>query len=550
VKGPIEQSGATATYQRLCLALILAGLTAALVWEAWVTGVIVDGPAHLLSANLYWSGADRLQPGDVPPLMKIMGGWVSRFFFNLPVPYDHEVWRTQQEWWIAGEMMQRMNADQIQRLFFFSRLPLLVFPLLTTLLVWHWGRQLFGGWTGVLLALAMALEPTALGHGAPFKNDLAATFTHLLFWYRAWRFWKDARWRNAAWLGAALLVALLAKMSLLYLLAAAPLVVALRYATLPGPRLRRAAVGLLLVLLIPYLGVVAAYHFEARRLPATELAAHRADPVLPGWFVWPAHIFAILPVPPTLWKGAVSLFHSNAVVNTIYMLGKIYPDGHPLYFVVALALKVPIPVQILVLCGAGMAAWRWRRRQLEAGDVFWLLPPVLYVGLASLSTLQLGVRLVLPALPFGLLWCGLPVAAWIRDRRIALVAGLFTWLAIRSLEVYPHGISYFNSWIGGPEHGIDYLADSNVDWGQDLSALAEYIERYNIPKIHVSYFGTNTVVGYFDEQRVDIVVPPWGPEYAKGAVYQPEPGFYAISANLIPGHAFNNPATSMHTGLS
>jgi hypothetical protein len=151
---------------------------------------------------------------------------------------------------IAGEMMQRMSAGQIQRLFFFSRLPLLVFPLLTTLLVWHWGRQLFGGWPGVLLALAMALEPTALGHGAVFKNDLAATFTHLLFWYRAWRLWKDSRWRNAAWLGAALLLALLAKMALLYL------------------------------------------------------------------------------------------------------LGRIYPDGHPLYFVVALALKVPIPLQVLVLCGA------------------------------------------------------------------------------------------------------------------------------------------------------------------------------------------------------
>ena len=143
--------------------VILAGLAAALVWEAWVTGVIIDGPSHLLSAHLYWRGADRLEPGDMPPLIKLAAGWVPGFF-HPPVPYDHPIWATQHEWLISGEMMQMMTGPQIHTLFFFSRLPLLIFPLLTALLVWHWGRQLFGPWVGVLLSLLFALEPTALGH--------------------------------------------------------------------------------------------------------------------------------------------------------------------------------------------------------------------------------------------------------------------------------------------------------------------------------------------------------------------------------------------------
>ncbi len=537
MNGPDNHSEAATRAEKVCLAVVLIGLAAALVWEAWVTGVIIDGPSHLLSAHLYWKGADRLAPGDMPPLIKIVAGWVPGFF-RLPIPYEHEVWKTQHEWWISGEMMLRMSGAEIHRLFFWSRLPLLVFPLLTALLVWHWGRQLFGRWVGVALALAWALEPTALAHGALFKNDLAATFTYLLFWYRAWRFWKDPRLRNAAWLGGALLLALLAKMSLLFLLAVAPGVVLLRYATRRGPWLRAGLPAIALVLGITYLGLVAAYQFDTRRLPATELAAHRADASLPRWFIWPAHVFNLLPVPIRMWKGAVSLFQSNASGNLVYLLGKIHPDGHPFYFPIALALKVPIPLQILVLCGAALAALRLWRRRLGAADAFWLAPPLLYIGLASLATLQLGVRLVLPALPFGLLWGGMAVAAWMHDRRIAILAGLFTWLAVRCADVYPHGISYFNSWVGGPEHGHEYLADSNVDWGQDLPALAKFVRDHDLGKIRLSYFGNDNPWRYFREDEIEILVPPWGKEWAKGSIYKPEPGFYAISATLIPGHFF------------
>jgi len=517
--------------------VILAGLAAALVWEAWVTGVIIDGPSHLLSAHLYWRGADRLEPGDMPPLIKLAAGWVPGFF-HPPVPYDHPIWATQHEWFISGEMMQKMTGPQIHTLFFFSRLPLLIFPLLTALLVWHWGRLLFGSWVGILLSLLYALEPTALAHGALFKNDLAATFTYFLFWYRAWHFWKEACLRNVVWLAGALLLAVLAKMSMLFLLLVAPAILLLRYATLPGRKLRVAALAMVVLVLIPYLGLVTAYQFDVRRLPAAELAAHRADPSLPHTFIWAAHVFRVIPVPARMWKGVVSLFQANDSGNLIYLLGKIYPDGHPLYFVISLALKVPIPIQILALCGAVMVALRLPRKQLEAADVFWLLPGVLYVFLASLSSLQLGVRLVLPALPFGLLLCGPPVAAWIHDRRIAILAGLFTWLVIKSVDAYPNGISFFNRWVGGPERGLLYLADSNVDWGQDLAELADFVNSRGIPRIHLSYFGNDNPYRYFREDQVEIVVPPWGKEWAKGSVYKPEPGFYAISANLIPGQMF------------
>jgi hypothetical protein len=35
------------------------------------------------------------------------------------------------------------------------------------------------------------------------------------------------------------------------------------------------------------------------------------------------------------------------------------------------------------------------------------------------------------------------------------------------------------------------------------------------------------------------MAPPWSESQAQGLVFQPEPGYYAISANLLPGHAFS-----------
>ncbi len=257
-------------WERLGLALILAALAGALIFQAWHTGVTVDEPAHLLSARLYWEGDDRLAPRDVPPGIKIAGGWVPKQL-GLPVPRDHPAWSTRDGWLLALLMMERMNAAQIRRIFFLARIPLLVFPLLTAFLLWRWAMQLDGGRTAVLLTLAFALEPTVLGHQALFKNDLAATCGYLLFWYRAWRYWHAPGPANAALLGGALLVALLAKLSMSVLIPSTPVIVGLRALSRRPRRLRQALTGTLLVLAIPYFGALAASQFEARRLAGEEL---------------------------------------------------------------------------------------------------------------------------------------------------------------------------------------------------------------------------------------------------------------------------------------
>ena len=526
-----------ARWEALVLACILTAHLAALVHLAWRTGVTVDEPSHLVSSYFYWHGKDELKPRDMPPLIKIVGGWVPRWM-GLPIPYDHKlVWDTHHEWLISLEMMDRLRY-RTPKVFFLSRLPLLIFPVSIGVLLWWWARQVLSPGVALLLLCAFALEPTALGHGALFKNDLAATFGYFLFWHRAWVYWRDPRARNAAWLGAGIMLAVLAKLSMLILLGFGAAIILARHLTVSPKRLRPMALGLAMVVLIPYLGALAACQFDTRRLSSWELSDLDRDSRISDTFLAAANVFRVLPLPEPLWDGTVSLMQSNGDDTTIYFLGRVREKGHWLYFLAALALKVPIPLQMLLLGSLLLEARSVWRREFDPRRLFWIATPWLYIGLASLSSLQLGVRLVLPALPLALLTCG-GAAEWLlRGRRAFLLAGLFAVLTARAVWIYPHPISFFNLWPGTPERGARLLSDSNIDWGQDLRELAAIVRGMGIRKLYLSYFGTDSVWAYFDDQTTVPLAPPWSDEFAAGPVFQPEPGYYAISVTLLPGHMF------------
>jgi len=505
-----------------------------LAYQAWRVGVTADEPSHLLSAALYWEGRDRLKPQDMPPLIKIVGGWVPRWL-GVPLSPSHPSWKTEHEWNVSTAMMEAFPPPRIQSFFFWSRLPMLVFPLATAVLLWWWARQLSGSGAALAAAALFLTEPTALGHGALFKNDLAATFGYLAFWYAAWRYWRQPDAARGALLGAALLAACLAKFSMLVLVPAACALILGRAVLRPRPPALRAAVHLLLALSLLYAGMCLAF-------PGPVAKAHPAEVRQLGEFAkTPAVVRAVLPLaewlpaPRGFWEGFRSLVFSNASPAPVYLLGKVWPDGHPLYFLVALAVKVPVTLLVLLLaCAIAL------RRRLSAETLgFLVLPPVLYVAAASASSLQLGVRLVLPALPFALLVAGLGIREMLRQRRaVVLLVWCLAWLAETALS-FPYGIGFTNWAAGGTDRALAYVGDSNLDWGHGLPALARHVRARGIPRIRLAYFGMDQPNRYFAPGQYEFLIPPWGPEWAKETRLRPEPGvYYAVSATLLTGAHF------------
>src|SRR5207247_4884940 len=97
----------------------------------------------------------------------------------------------------------------------------------------------------------------------------------------------------------------------------------------------------------------------------------------------------------------------------------------------------------------------------------WLLIFLLPVlAMSFLTDINLGLRYVLPALPFLYLFAGSAVQAgrpaWIR----LLAAAAIVWNLAALARIHPHELAYFNELVGGPANGRFHLIDSNLDWGQ------------------------------------------------------------------------------------
>jgi len=64
------------------------------------------------------------------------------------------------------------------------------------------------------------------------------------------------------------------------------------------------------------------------------------------------------------------------------------------------------------------------------------------------------------------------------------------WLAFTTLSTHPDELAYANELGGGPARLWRHLADSNVDWGQDLPALAREVSKRPLRTLYLGYFGT------------------------------------------------------------
>lgn len=113
---------------------------------------------------------------------------------------------------------------------------------------------------------------------------------------------------------------------------------------------------------------------------------------------------------------------------------------------------------------------------LAAAAACLLIPPLLFLAVAMTSDVNIGLRHIFPIYPFiyvGAAWViGVSLRRW--GPRAWVAAGvLAVLLAAETLSAWPNYIAYFNVAAGGSRGGIDLLGDSNLDWGQDLPALAQ-----------------------------------------------------------------------------
>ncbi|UCG23148.1 MAG: glycosyltransferase family 39 protein [Chloroflexota bacterium] len=416
----------------------------------------------------------------------------------------------------ANNFLWQANAGSADLIIWLARLPRIAIALILAAAVFAWANGRFGYAAGLVALILCVFDPNLLAHGRLATPDVGQTVFIFMATYLWWRYWQRPS------KGRGLATAVLLGLAL--------------------------AAGFPALLLVPVFGIIAVAggqpyeDWRALKRPLLAWLSVNAAAFITLWSVY-RFDFGELPglsvsVPaPYYWAELGDLIQRLGRQDLAYLGGEVYRGGRPLFFVVALIIKTPIPTLILSI--AGLTTLFVRRR--AARDVaLWLLP-ILYFVFSLASSLNIGYRHLLPILPFLFVLAGSTIVLTkTRSVRLAIGAGV-AWVVVSSLWIQPYYLAYFNLLGGGPIEGKKHLVVSDLDWGQDLGGLGDFLAQNGNPEVYLSYFGTAPPERHGIRYRQLPSWPPRGdPERYPFHPSYPLPGLYAISAANLQGARFEN----------
>jgi hypothetical protein len=477
--------GGPARWELAALAAVIAGFWAVAFASQREQSVTYDEAQHL-PAGLYYlrTGDFRFEPFN-SPLTRLVEA-LPNLGRGVQLPYAVG-WATDDILTFSWEFM-KANAAGYHAMFVRSRMMVISLAAILILLIWRETRKLYGPAGALLAAAAFALDPTVIAHSQLVTVDLAAalTFFAAVFWGRGYP--EKFSWPRAAGLGVLLGVAILAKISSFLLLALVPgFMLAAR---LSGTRVSwgRMAAQLAAMLVIAWLTLCSFYLWRGFGTPVRAFQPQsRLLTAVLGRL--PAKL--PVPLPQACVTGFDLLLKINQDGSYDYFWGKLDKRWWPQYFAAAMAIKTPLPA--LALLGLGLGSLLLRRpRGFWRGEAYAVIPGLLFFAFISLTaSLHIGVRYLLPAYPLLYMGAGRLFAErvigrrWVRAGLTLLVAGEL----VSAAWAYPNYLPYFNVTVGGSSEGWKYLADSNLDWGQDLIRLRRYQQAERIDDLCLIDFG-------------------------------------------------------------
>jgi 4-amino-4-deoxy-L-arabinose transferase-like glycosyltransferase len=358
-----------------------------------------------------------------------------------------------------------------------ARLGVLPFFWIACLVMYWWGQRYFGA-TGcplgpVVTVFLFSFLPPVLAHAGLATTDMALTaflgaaFVSALAWVE-----QPSPLRGAIF-GASTALAVLSKFSVLAFLPASLAVALVWFLCAERPTLAWLAAAV------------------KRRLPSFGLA------ILVGMLlIWAGYRFSFgapdftslrLPA-PEVFSGIRAVMRHNSTGHPTYLLGQRNSTGFWYFYPVVLAVKTPLAFLVLLGYGVVLALRKpspYRRAWIPVA----FAAGILLVGLES--HINIGVRHILPIyMGFSLLAAiaALRLLELSRARRWMRIglALLVAWFAGSSLLAHPDYLPYFNELAGNEPEKI--VADSDLDWGQDMKRLSKRLHEVGAPELTFNQF--------------------------------------------------------------
>lgn len=502
----------------LALTLVLVFLVQCLTFARANGQTYDEGVTLAAGVRLLDTGVDDVNR-EHPPLAKAIVALPAWLFASPRLDRAFAASRGESSFGLGRALLYDSGADY-RRLLWLGRAPVILLALVLVGLIGVFAARVWGPRAGALGVALAAFDPNLVAHGSLMGLDLPLTLwvTGALFCVS-----ELIRTGHIAWLVSAGVLsgfALATKHS--------------------GPVYVIAACLALLAQALQKGGIAPWWDTRGATQKRWVAVVHALGNVLLLLGV------AFLVLRLTLGRGGYGAYVEGARAqlahqssgHPAFFLGEISRNGWVTYFPVAILMKLPP----LTLACALVSLIVFRRGASWSPGVAVVLIPLAGL-LASLlfARIDIGVRYALPLWPL-LIVTASRVATFDGPRwsRIALGIGMLHHV-VAAIRIAPHQLAFFSDVVGGPSRGHLYLADSNLDWGQDIRTLGRWLAGTERPRrLYLAYFGSADPRAYGVSYRpAPNSCPhpaPWRPE--------PEPAtgreLLAVSAMNLQGVFFGD----------
>ncbi len=378
----------------------------------------------------------------------------------------------------------------LNNLLFITRLPIALVSILLGFFIFKWAKELYGKKAGLFALLLYSFEPTVLAHSAVATTDIVAVAFIFIAMYYLWRSCNDTNRFTVATAGLFLGLALLTKHSALFLIPITFAIITYKLLQRKDPNKWKIVIA---YYLIAFLVVWASYSFQfstvMNEVHSQEKSLEFVNSRYAG--ITKDIILSAMntPIPATAYASSLgySIWHS-ATGHDNYFFGTVSKEARWYYHPIAFLIKSPIPLLIIIsIFLVGFV--RKIKTIIWKDEMFIIIPIISYlIFLWFFVNLNIGLRHTLPIYPF--LFVLLASITNFSFRRVKIshlwkfvIILILVWYVLEAILIIPHNISYFNQLVGS-QNGWLYLSDTDVDWGQEVKGLANYMKEKNITSIY------------------------------------------------------------------
>jgi len=462
-----------------------------------------DEVKYITSANVYLHTGKYTFDSMHPPLIKQIFALPS-LILKPHINFESKHLKDGKETWFGYEFLFGSGNDA-DSIIFFTRLINIFIGVALGILIFIFTLELFEKVSAFTALFVYCFSPTIIAHTRLVGLDVGGSFFILLNIFIFWKLFQSPSIRNYFLLLFVFSLAILSRyISLLFI----PLLLIIYFglkmknqtekidawAKLKIKKFNKNSVISIILIFLLSLAFISFimwvdYGFETPNLKITRYIPLEFEG---NSFLSFTHlIIRNVPFIQSYKEGLAFHLKDSAIGHLPYFFGRNTQKGLIWYFPIAFLIKTPIPLLIMFF----ISLYILNKKSKEF--VFLITPIIiLFLYFSFINKIFIGVRHILPIYPFIFIMIGGSVNYIKKNLFLKfLTISLVIWLVIGNFLIYPHYLSYFNEFIGGPDNGHKYLVDSNIDWGQDLVLFKKHINKKNLSEFFINYWGSDSL-GY------------------------------------------------------